>query len=192
VAALKLGCADSVSVESFERNVELLDMLAENVATSEADFLARLLPGKQRMPQVKVAPSHHAGRSVEERPRHPQVLRALEYIEARLSDPKLTVRRIALKLSIHPDYLAHLFASQVGQRMSRWITARRIERAKNLLTHTRWQIKRISRETGHANPNWFSYVFRSETGRTPSRYRQESRRQALPRSPCGDMRRTGT
>ena len=51
--------------------------------------------------------------------------------------------------------------------MNRFITARRVERAKTLLATTHWQIKEIARATGHANANWFCHLFRLSTGLTP-------------------------
>ncbi len=177
LAAIKLACPEPTPEDSFERNVELLDVLVENVVTSEGEFLARLLSEEQPAAERAEAPAGQADVPGRERPRHPQVLRALEYIEHHLSDPRLTVGRVALELHIHADYLAHLFAEQVGQRMSRHIAARRIELAKDLLATTDWQIKRVASETGFANPNWFSHVFNAHIGATPGEYRRKTRHQ---------------
>ena len=59
--------------------------------------------------------------------------------------------------------------------MSRYIAVRRVELAKTLLVTTDWQIKRIARETGHANPTWFSHVFGVHTGCTPGEHRRRAR-----------------
>jgi AraC-like DNA-binding protein len=56
--------------------------------------------------------------------------------------------------------------------MSHFITLRRIDLAKDLLRSTDWQIKRIAHSCGFANPSWFSYVFKDQTGTTPGAYRQ--------------------
>jgi AraC-like DNA-binding protein len=175
LAVVRLVCPASFVEENFERHVELLDVLVKGFVISEADFLGQLMRPEGAAVELGAPPSLSTGSPVEQRPSHPQVLRALQYIEDHLSDPKLTVGGVAHKLDLHPDYLSHLFAEQVGQRMSRFIAARRVERAKTLLATTDWQVKRIARETGHANPNWFCHVFSVHIGLAPGRYRRESR-----------------
>jgi AraC-like DNA-binding protein len=177
LAAVKLASPVSMGEEEFERHVELMDLLVRDFSLSQADFLACVLrdtvaaagpdPSTPGVPP-ELGAWKGAGT-------HPQILRALEHIDEHLCDPKLTVARIARELDIHPYYLSHLFADQVGQRMSRLIAAKRVELAKTLLATTHWQIKRIAHETGHANPNWFSHVFSIHTGVTPSAYRRRTR-----------------
>ena len=70
------------------------------------------------------------------------------------------------------SYLAHLFSQQLHLRMSKYIAQRRIDRAKNLLLDTDWQIKRVALECGFANPDWFSHTFHEHSGVTPTEYRQ--------------------
>jgi AraC-like DNA-binding protein len=177
LALFKLVCPESMPRPEFESHVELLDVLVEHAASAEAAALTRLFPpehsddprGYPSPSAQRIAESHHSS------PSHPQVLKALEYVEQSLSDPKLTVSHAADVLGIHPDYLAHLFRKEVGQRMSRYISARRVERAKNLLTSTPWRVERIANETGFANSKWFYHVFQSTTGLTPNAYRRQAR-----------------
>lgn len=164
---------DTMAEESFERNLELLDVLVENLVSNEGDSLARMHAAEQPVGELETASADFESTAAAEHPTHPKILRALEYTRSHLSDPRLTVRHVASVLEVHPDYLAHLFSVEVGQRMSKYIAARRVELARTLLTTTDWQIKRIARETGHANPNWFSHVFRVHTGLTPGEYRRK-------------------
>ncbi len=175
LAVLKLVCPDSVSEASFERNVELLDILVESFLAGEADVLARLVPPRQLAADSEAQRAAGNGNSDRKRPTHPQVLRALEHIEQHLTDPDLTVARIARTLDINSTYLAHLFAEQIGRRMSRHISDLRMELAKNLLSTTDWQIKRVAFESGYANPDWFSHVFHVRAGLTPGQYRTKTR-----------------
>ncbi len=177
LAAVKLACPDTMAEESFERNVEVLNVLVENLVATESGRLTRLLPPEQAGAELKVPPASQTNKPAGAGSNHRQVLAALKYVEDHLSDPKLTVGGIARALDIHPDYLAHLFARQLGQRMSRYITACRMELAQSLLATTDWQIKRVAREAGHANANWFSHVFSTHTGLTPSEHRRKARSQ---------------
>lgn len=177
-AVFQLVCPESIGEDCFKQHIELLDILIENLVSCEADFLAKVFPPEKASINCKGPSLRKSNKPAEKPPSHPQVLRSLEYIEAHFCDPRMTVGRIALALDIHPDYLAHLFNAQVGQRMSRYIADRRLERAKELLSTTGWQIKRIALETGHANRNWFSHVFAIRTGLTPSEYQQKAREQS--------------
>lgn len=167
LAAVKIACAASVSEARFARQVELLDLLAREFAVANADYL-------ERLSRIHPASTQPLGEPVERGPAHKQILKAMHYIEDHLSDPKLTVSRVAGELGTDPSYLSHLFVAQVGQRMSRFIAARRIELAKHLLATTDWQIKRIAHETGHANTNWFCYSFRAMMSLTPGAYRKRA------------------
>jgi AraC-like DNA-binding protein len=167
VAAVKIACRASMAEEDFARQVEILDLLAREFADKHDQALAPFVPAS--------APASRSQEEYRERtPTHPRILRAIRAIEAQLADPGLTVWRIAREMGIDPSYLGHLFVEQVGQRMSRFIALRRMELARKLLATTDWQIKRIAHETGHANPNWFCYVFRAVTGQTPGGYRKRA------------------
>lgn len=170
LAGLKVVSAGSMAEDAFERNVELLDVLVESFVARESDLLARLLAPVADGPSGAISAEHPKGR-----PDHPRIVSALAFIEEHLRDPELTVGGVARELDLNPTYLAHLFAQRVGERMSRHIADKRIELAKELLSTTDWQIKRIAFETGHANPDWFSHVFHVRVGMTPGNYRRKLR-----------------
>jgi AraC-like DNA-binding protein len=178
LAVIKLVGPAALAEEAFEHQVELLDLLARDFVNAEAERLKRWLrtapPALEPATNAAAEAAPHAHEPVT----HPLVLRALQCVEEHLSDPALTVGRVAREMDVHPNYLSGLFVDQLGERMSRFIARQRIERAKTLLTTTDWQIKRIAGDTGHANPNWFGYVFRALAGCTPGEFRRRSRARA--------------
>ncbi|MFH0981033.1 MAG: AraC family transcriptional regulator [Planctomycetota bacterium] len=180
LAVVKLACPPTVAEEEFEHVVEYLDLLVKDFARSEAEFLSRLPWSALPVAEPSEDPLPTTAEPVGPQVDHPQISRAIQYIDEHLPDPQLTVSRVAQALGVHANYLSRLFVDQLGQRMSRFIAGRRIELAKTLLTTTDRQIKHIARETGHANPNWFVHVFTAYTGLTPGAYRKRSR--GLPRS----------
>jgi AraC-like DNA-binding protein len=175
LAVLKLAGPASRPKKDFEQQVELLDTLVRGFAISEAEFLHRLYRAERIAAELGAPPSPGKSEPVKRPSTHPQVRKAIQYIDQHLSDPKLTVATVARRVGVHPNYLSHLFVDQVGQRMSEFIAGRRMERAKTLLDNTDWQIKRIADETGYANSNWFCYVFRTFTGLTPGKFRKRAR-----------------
>ena len=169
LAAIKLVCAASRPEAEFARHVEFMELLVRDFVAVEARFL-------EGLPVLEVAPSPSAGHRAPRHLTHPQIRRAIQYIERQLPNPRLTVGVVAREMGVHPNYLSHLFVDQVGERMSRFIMARRVALAKSLLGNTSWQIKRIARDTGHANPGWFSHIFAEFTGLTPGAFRKKIHR----------------
>lgn len=175
LAVVKLAGPATLDNDEFKRVVDIMELLVRDFAASQADFLRRVPGGITGGEAAAASVDPTAGPEAGPAPTHPQVLRALEYIAAHLSDPRLTVAKIASLLDVYPTYLSEIFVEQMGQRMSRFIASQRMELAKRLLATTDWQIKRIALETGHANPNWFCHVFSTHTGVTPSEYRAAAR-----------------
>lgn len=175
LAVVKLAGPASLDKKEFRRLVEVIELLARDFAVSHVDFLRRVPGGVSADGASGPHPGANDATALAPSPTHPQVIRAMEYITAHLSDPRLTVAKVASTLGIYPTYLSELFVEQVGQRMSRFIANRRVETAKKLLVTTEWQVKRIALETGHANPNWFCHVFGTHTGLTPGEYRAAAR-----------------
>jgi AraC-like DNA-binding protein len=179
LAAVKIACPAAIGEKEFECQVELLDLLVRDFVVSQTDLLARLASVVPAVGKPSELTAQTGEKPAELSTRHPQILRAIQYVEEHLSEPKLTVGRVAEALDINPNYLSQLFVEQVGQRMSRFIAARRVELAKTLLLTTNWQVKRIACETGHANPNWFCRIFAVYTGLTPGEFRSKA---------CGEAR----
>ncbi len=155
----QLVCPLSTGEKSFDQSVELVEVLIENYEAHEAALLSRLANPNARA-HAEAVPHMHRN-----------VLRAIEYINSHLSDSSMSVGSIAHHLGTNESYLAHLFSQQVHERMSRYIALRRLSLAMELLDTTQWQIKRVAIESGHSNTNWFSHIFRSHTGMTPTQFR---------------------
>jgi AraC-like DNA-binding protein len=176
LAACRLVCPASIPEEMFVHHAELLEVLIENFLARHAEHLLLLprLRGFRIMPDESAIPAEGG---MPASSLHPQVRAALAYIDKHLSNTKMSAAEIADDLGLNPTYLAHLFAEQIGGRMSRYITARRVELAESLLAGTNWQIKRVARESGYTNPDWFSHVFHAYTGLPPGEYRRRIRSQ---------------
>jgi AraC-like DNA-binding protein len=170
LGAIKMVCSDSMPETEFAHHVELLDAIVERI-------MDRAIRPMQEARQLTAATDRASNVEAPDcsRPDHQpplQITSAVQCIEKQLSDPNLSVSGIAQQLGVNPDYLAHLFVQHTGERMGRYIAARRVVRARNLLAATSWPVKRIAIEAGFANRNWFHHVFRAHTGATPTEYRR--------------------
>ena len=103
--------------------------------------------------------------------RHERGLRAaLEYIDRHYTEA-LDVRRVARVAGFTPNYFSKLFSAREKMTFVDYVSLRRVERAKRLLSGTDLDATRISELSGFNSPQYFSRVFRRATGTTPLDYR---------------------
>jgi len=89
---------------------------------------------------------------------------------------KLTLREIADRLYISPQYLSRIFKNETGQTPGSYITHVRVEESKKLLVNTDTSIVDIPEMVGFEGQSYFTKVFKKFTGVTPGHYRRESTR----------------
>jgi len=97
----------------------------------------------------------------------------MQYVEDHLDNPNLTLKWIAEKhLFMNVDYISKRFIKETNQKFSSYLSTLRIQRAKQLLAdgHSE-QIQWVAQQVGCGNnPQYFSQIFKKNTGMTPSAY----------------------
>lgn len=165
VAAFQLVESPRIPRSAFQHRIELIVRLIEE---SESGTKPDSETVRRRKSSASVGPWWHPSPAG----KHPQIERAIDYIDQHLADPRTNVASVARALGVNATYLSHIFSEGMGTRMSRYIASRRVQLAKKLLATTDWQVKRVAFESGHSNADWFSQVFHSYTGLTPCAYRR--------------------
>jgi AraC family transcriptional regulator len=94
-----------------------------------------------------------------------------EFIEGHLSED-LSIANMAAVVHMSPFHFAHAFKAATGQPPHRYLTQRRMERAKILLSVTRLPVAEVANRVGFSNQSHFSAQFRRATGTTPKGYRE--------------------
>lgn len=89
------------------------------------------------------------------------------YVDQHLADP-LTLPTICRTFGISQPYVSRLFRKFSSQSFNRYLTLARIERAKELLGMGHVLIKDVAVSVGIGDPYYFSRLFRSITGMSPS------------------------
>lgn len=84
----------------------------------------------------------------------------------------ITLTELAKKYGISVGYLSSLIKENVGLSYSDYVTARRIQKAKELLEDERLSMEQIAEQTGFRNHFYFIKVFKKHTGITPGQYRK--------------------
>jgi AraC family transcriptional regulator len=99
------------------------------------------------------------------------VLRRIrDEIEARLAEP-LRLKELADSAHLSEFHFLRAFKRAVGLSPHQYITTRRMERAKALLTTTELPISEIAWQVGFSNTSHFTSYFRKHTGVTPGSFR---------------------
>lgn len=85
---------------------------------------------------------------------------------------ELSVDEIAAMCFVTPAYFRRLFREYMGMSPGEYRTARRIERARDMLEHSEMSVEAISELLGYSDPSYFCRVFKKETGVSPSEYKK--------------------
>jgi AraC family transcriptional regulator len=93
-----------------------------------------------------------------------------DYIEENLTQ-ELKITDLAALIPMSQFHFARAFKATVGESPHRYVTQRRMERAKVLLSVTQLSVAEISYRVGFSNQSHFTAQFRKTTGATPKQYR---------------------
>lgn len=96
--------------------------------------------------------------------------RITEYIEFNLSE-ELNSTVLCRKFFLSRTKLYQIAMQSYGMSITRYVTFKRIEKAKALLKE-HLSILEVAQKTGFADPNYFSKVFKKEVGVSPSEYKK--------------------
>ena len=102
---------------------------------------------------------------------HPLVRRTENYVFSHLHE-KITVAEIAASLSTDPGYLTMVFHRHTGKTIKQYILDEKIDRAKNLLLNSEYEIKEIASYLGFADSSHFGREFKKRLDISPMEYRK--------------------
>jgi AraC family transcriptional regulator len=101
-----------------------------------------------------------------------RLLRVLDYIEANL-EGDLSLDRMASIACLSKFHFARAFKQAVGQSPHRYVSARRLERAKALLVENDRPLVDIALALSFSSQANFTRAFTQATGQAPGQYRQQ-------------------
>ena len=104
------------------------------------------------------------------------VARARRFLSQRYSDPNLMLQDVAGEVGMSQSHFSTVFAQETGLTFTQYLTALRIGKAKELLSATAMRSSEIAFAVGYNDAHYFSYMFKKQTGMTPSEYRKENGR----------------
>src|SRR5882672_3045222 len=173
----------AVSALSYERAFEdpLLAEIGFAIASelqSETSAGGLLIGALASSLAVRLLQKHVSASSAQSFPHRPsqgldrrRLSRVLNYIEANL-EGDLSIERMASIACLSRFHFARAFRQAVGQPPHRYVSDRRLERAKALLTRGDRPLVDIALSLGFSGQANFTRAFRQATGHAPGRYRQ--------------------
>lgn len=96
---------------------------------------------------------------------------AKKYIQENFNQP-ITIKDITDQLFIHSAYFSKLFNEQMGIGFSSYLNIVRIEKAKDLIKYSGYQLKDISGQVGFSSHSYFNKVFKEVVGMTPLKFKR--------------------
>lgn len=98
----------------------------------------------------------------------PHIKKCICYINENIGR-KITVNELAGLCNISPDYLSHIFKSEIGEKLSTYILKAKTEKSKEYLTQGK-NYKEICSLLGFSTPAHYSTVFKKFYNMTPAEY----------------------
>ena len=99
-----------------------------------------------------------------------RIARVIDYVEAHLEEP-IDLADLAGVAAISVFHFSRVFRAATGQTPHRYVQARRVERAKAMLTDPALPLAQAAFACGFASQSHFGQVFRAHTGMTPGEWR---------------------
>ena len=97
--------------------------------------------------------------------------RAIRFIDQHYTEETMSLNAVAKAVNISPNYFSGIFSQEMGQTFVEYLTAKRMEKARDLLRHSGMRSSEVAYEVGYRDPRYFSFIFKKTQGCTPSSYR---------------------
>ena len=99
------------------------------------------------------------------------------YMSEHFTDPNLMLQDVAKAVGMSNSRFSTVFSQQTGQTFTEYLIYLRLNKAKEMLRTTNIKSSQIARESGYNDSHYFSYIFKKNTGITPSEYRMQYQNQ---------------
>lgn len=164
-ASVEGGLLKEISYQLCEMYFEQLE-LSKNTTQAFGVFQTAILDFTSRVRNEK---NKHIKES------NSYVNQAISYIWRHVNDP-LSVKDVAKAVNIDSDVLTKKFRQTLGTTAQKYITKTKIEEAKMLLEHSNHSLIEIATLLSYSSQSQFNVAFKRETGLTPMKFRQISKR----------------
>lgn len=100
-----------------------------------------------------------------------QLKQAIRYIDEHYRSEDISLNRVAKEVDLSPNYLSAVFSQEMGTTFVEYLTAKRMEKARELLRASDLRSGEIAAAVGYKDSHYFSFLFKKTQGCTPRDYR---------------------
>ncbi|MBD0381824.1 response regulator [Paenibacillus sedimenti] len=100
-----------------------------------------------------------------------QMEAAIAFIHEHYADEQLSLQRVCNHIYMSMSYFSALFKPYTGETFVEYVTRYRLNKAKELLAHSQLKTYELAAMVGYNDPQYFSVIFKRNTGMTPKEYR---------------------
>ena len=96
----------------------------------------------------------------------------IEFIDNNYTNPNFSLDEVSKNTYLSSSYICVIFKDFMGITLNKYVNELRINKAKELLKDNNIKLKDIAIKTGYSDGNYFTKIFKKETGYNPSDYRR--------------------
>jgi AraC-like DNA-binding protein len=111
-----------------------------------------------------------AAKQAQHSSRRDALSRVVRYVRENLAG-RISLPDVAAAAHLSPNYLAHLIKKETGKTFTELVTERRMEKARELLTHTTLRIAAVAEAVGFEDEAYFARRFKQVVRVAPRDYR---------------------
>jgi two-component system response regulator YesN len=100
---------------------------------------------------------------------------AKAYIEHNFDSEDISLNSVATHVNISASHFSSIFSGEEGQTFIEYLTALRMDKAKQLLMCSSLKSSEIGYAVGYKDPHYFSYLFKKTQNCTPKEYRMRGK-----------------
>ncbi|MDO5544300.1 MAG: response regulator [Eubacteriales bacterium] len=150
-----------VGQKEFLSNLSCLNMVGQQISTDDLKrYLCDILMQAIRL-RDRVTGSQYKS----------QLKQAVRYIDEHYQCEDISLNRVAKEVDLSPNYLSAVFSQEMGTTFVEYLTAKRMEKARELLRHSDLRSGEIAAAVGYKDSHYFSFLFKKTQGCTPRDYR---------------------
>jgi YesN/AraC family two-component response regulator len=105
--------------------------------------------------------------------RHASALRKAERFIWENYARKISLQEIAEASGLSAPYFSSIFKEEMGENLSNYLNRLRVEKAAALLIESELSLSEIAGTCGFEDQSWFSKIFKSYTGVSPGKFREQ-------------------
>lgn len=100
------------------------------------------------------------------------IVLAKRYLQDHYDNPDLSLNEVAAYVGLNEKYFSNRFTKEAGETVSGYLTAVRMQKAKEILKTTNFKVYEVAEMVGYHNVEHFNRVFKKTFQISPSKYRK--------------------